>query len=56
MLEALVHGDQNIKLSLCQLKQLTIFLAAETCFSDRFAVVPATREKKFYFSRQALVE
>jgi len=44
MLKALVHGDQDVKLSLCQRKQLTIFRAAETCFSYRFAVVPATRQ------------
>src|SRR5580692_1850630 len=56
MLEVLVHGDQDVKHSLCQRKQLAIFLGAENCFSDRFAVVPATRKEELHFSGQELVQ
>ena len=53
VLEVLIYGNQNVKSSLRQRKQLTIFLAAETCFADRFAMVLAPREEKLQLSRQA---
>ncbi len=37
--EILVHGDQDVKVSFCKRKQLTIFFASEASFAHCFALV-----------------
>jgi hypothetical protein len=53
--EVLVYRDQNVKLTLCERKQCTIFFAAETCLPHSIVLVAAAKEKELDLPRQALV-